>query len=416
MKSSVFFVQIISILGFVAAAPTPVVVPRGGVWADESIQAAAYLMTNEPSGNNIIVASLASNGQVTFKSAVSTRGRGAHVTGNNGPDPLMSQGSIETSATGQLLAAVNAGSSTVSLFSINPQDPTMISQIGEPVSSEGEFPVSLAINKKGDAVCVLNAGQVNGVNCFAVDKSLGLVRMNNTLRSLNLVADSGPSASAAHHVAFNDANDQLIATVVGTPGYLAIWDIQQDGSLSPNFTTVNPPSGGGGPFSLTAVPGTNAMVSADTVIGADVWDLDGVTSATTANQTAPGRSASVAISGQMVTCWSTFSNKTGNFYFVDAGAATVTEVNLSQNLTATVVNQYPQVAGSATLDVSIAAVGGNEFMYVIAGNTTSVDVLDLRAPGNATNVGSFNFGPIATSSGITVNAANVQGMATFVKA
>lgn len=39
----------------------------------------------------------------------------------------------------------------------------MIQQIGEPVSSEGEFPVAVTINKKGDQVCVLNAGQVNGV-------------------------------------------------------------------------------------------------------------------------------------------------------------------------------------------------------------------------------------------------------------
>lgn len=243
----------------------------------------------------------------------------------------------------------------MSLFSINPQDPTNISQLGEPVSSEGEFPVSLTINKKGDTVCVLNAGQVNGVkyvpphtskattnnalisSCFAVDKNLGLVRMNNTLRSLNLVSDSGPSVSAARDISFNDANDQLIVTVAGTTGQLAVWDVQKDGSLSPNFTTVNPPSGGSGPFSLTPIPGTNAMVSADTAVGADIWDLDSVTASTAANKTAPGRSASVKIDGQLVNCWSTFSPKTGNFYFTDAGAAVVTEVNVDKNLKATVV-------------------------------------------------------------------------------
>ena len=43
----------------------------------------------------------------SYRSAVATRGLGAHVTGNSGPDPLMSQGSIKASAASQMLAAVN---------------------------------------------------------------------------------------------------------------------------------------------------------------------------------------------------------------------------------------------------------------------------------------------------------------------
>ena len=240
----------------------------------------------------------------------------------------------------------------MSLFSINAQDPTKLTQVGQPVSSEGEFPISLAINKKGTQVCVLNAGQVNGVkyvhfgtflvnsdtcnnSCYTVDKSLGLIRQPDTLRLLNLASDSGPAASVAHHVAYNDANDKLVVTTVGTPGFLTVWDVSTNGTLSQNFTTVTAPTGGGGPFSLTAVPGTSALVSADTSVGADVWDLSSLTP--TLNQTAPGRSASVSFQGQVANCWSTFSSKTGNFYFIDAGASIVTEVNLDQNLKGTVV-------------------------------------------------------------------------------
>ena len=51
----------------------------------------------------------------------------------------------------------------MSLFSINSQNPVEIEQIGQPVSSEGEFPMSLAFNKDGTQACVLNGGQVNGV-------------------------------------------------------------------------------------------------------------------------------------------------------------------------------------------------------------------------------------------------------------
>jgi hypothetical protein len=35
--------------------------------------------------------------------------------------------------------------------------------IGFPVSSEGEFPMSLAFNKNGTQLCALNGGAVNGV-------------------------------------------------------------------------------------------------------------------------------------------------------------------------------------------------------------------------------------------------------------
>lgn len=51
----------------------------------------------------------------------------------------------------------------MSLFSIDPKDPLQISQIGEPVSSEGEFPMAVAFNGNGTQACVLNGGQVNGV-------------------------------------------------------------------------------------------------------------------------------------------------------------------------------------------------------------------------------------------------------------
>jgi hypothetical protein len=49
------------------------------------------------------------------------------------------------------------------LFKINPDDPTQINLLGTPVSSGGEFPVSLTFDKDGKHLCVLNSGQINGV-------------------------------------------------------------------------------------------------------------------------------------------------------------------------------------------------------------------------------------------------------------
>lgn len=60
-------------------------------------------------------------------------------------------------------ALSQAGSNTVSLFSINPEDPTRLTLLGRPVPSGGEFPQSVAINSAGTDVCVLNGGKINGV-------------------------------------------------------------------------------------------------------------------------------------------------------------------------------------------------------------------------------------------------------------
>ena len=120
-------------------------------------------------------------------------GRGSHGK-SNGPDALFSQGSIKASKKGQVLATVNAGSNTISLFSIDPKDPTSLTPLGDPVSSEGEFPISLAFNADGTRLCVLNGGAVSGVNCYKVDKKLGPVAISNSLR---LLTDTGAITTGA---------------------------------------------------------------------------------------------------------------------------------------------------------------------------------------------------------------------------
>jgi hypothetical protein len=49
------------------------------------------------------------------------------------------------------------------MFKINPANPVELVMVGRPVSSKGEFPMSLAINDRGTMACVLNGGAVNGV-------------------------------------------------------------------------------------------------------------------------------------------------------------------------------------------------------------------------------------------------------------
>ncbi|KAJ7126985.1 hypothetical protein C8R44DRAFT_874080 [Mycena epipterygia] len=377
---------------------------------------AAYFITNEPTGNFVVAAAVGSDGKLTLRQATSSEGLGSHGGPGDGPDPMFSQGAVKASAAGNIVATVNSGSNTISVFNIDPTNPTNLQMIGKPVGSGGEFPMSLAINKAGNMVCAVNGGFVNGVACYSVDKTKGLQPIANTVRSLNLnqtTPATGPAGSVSH-VIFSEDNTQLIASVKGippTPGILAVWDIAADGSLSQDFKAVQPATGGLLPFSMTVIPGKNAILATDAGLGVDVFDFSGGAAA----GVAAGKSSTLPIDGQGATCWSSFSPQTGNFYVTDIGTAIVTEVNVDDNLKPTIVTQYPQGNGTATIDNDIATVGSADFMYVMASNATQVQVLSLNAPGKATALQTLDIAGPAKAAGLTVNAANLQGMTTFIK-
>jgi len=377
---------------------------------------AAYFITNEPTGNFVVAASIGSDGQLTLQQATSSEGLGSHGGPGTGPDGLFSQGAVKASAAGQIVAAVNAGSNTLSVYSIDPTNPTNLELIGKPVGSGGEFPVSLAINKAGTTVCAVNGGFVNGVACYSVDKTKGLTPIANTVRSLNInqtTPANGPAGSVSH-VIFNEDESQLIASVKGvppTPGIFAVWDIAADGSLSEDFKAVQPATGGLLPFSMTVIPGKNAILATDAGVGVDIFDLSGEN----AGGAAGGNSSVLPITGQGATCWSSHSTQTGNFYVTDIETSQVTEVNVDDNLKASIVTQYPQGNGTATIDNDIAAVNQKDFMYVLAANATEVKVLALNAPGKATALQTLDIAGPAKSAGLTISAGNLQGMTTFIK-
>lgn len=401
----------------------------GGSQNRAQVMGSAFFITNEPSGNFVVSADIGANGQMSLVQAISTGGVGAHgLTDPVGPDPLFTQGAVKTSKTANVLITVNAGSNSLSAFTINPKAPSLLKTLGAPVSSEGEFPVSVAINAAGTSACTVNSGAVNGVSCYSINKRTGLTKIANTVRSLNLnqtTPATGPAGTASH-IVFSENQKQLVVSVKGlppTPGFLAVWDIAKDGSLSADFKAIAPTAGGLLPFSMTIIPGKNAILATDAGIGFSVYDFAAASVAGSGNATvsiaanatvAGGKSSNVAIKGQGATCWSSLSAKTGNFYLTDVATSTVTEVNVAANtLAGTIVAQYPQTAGSGTIDNDVLAVGATDFLYVLSANATAVDVLSLGAPGKAKHVQKLDIAGPAKAAGLTLNAVNLQGMTTF---
>ena len=169
-------------------------------------------------------------------------------------------------------------------------------------------------------------------SCFNVDKKLGLTAIPNSLRPLGLnqsTPASGPPGTASQ-IIFNHDDSKLIVSVKGNPGvvpgFLAIFNVNSDGTLSADFTKQETVLGGELTFSLTPIPGKNAFVSTDAGVGFTVFDFDDFS-----------KSSLTPIANQSANCWSTFSPKTGTFFLDDVGTGTVTEVRVDDNLKASIV-------------------------------------------------------------------------------
>ncbi|KAM5544294.1 hypothetical protein V8D89_001954 [Ganoderma adspersum] len=410
--STAFFAYVCSAATLVSAFPT------GQPYVKMLTKASArypngaiYFITNDPDENMVVTASIGSDGTLRLDRAVAAGGRGLHgqtANGNTGPDGLFSQGSVQVSAKNRLLATVNAGSNTVSLFTIDPRKPTSIVPLGDPISSEGEFPQSVAFNSDGSRLCVLNGGAINGVNCFSVDMKRGLVALPNTVRSLNFnqtTPANGPPGTFSQ-LTFSADDTKLIASYKGAngPGFLLTWDVQPtSGALSPDYTKVAV-DGVMLPFSLTHIPGENAFLLTDPGRGFEVVDLSG-----------KQRGSAVSVSGNGATCWGTRSGKTGNYYTVDVGANAVREVHLDENLKASVVATYTVANGTSPIDPETATIRNKDYLYVLGAGAGVVDTFSLDGPAKAKHIATVDVIGTARAAGLSLSAGNLQGMATYVR-
>lgn len=165
--------------------------------------------------------------------------------------------------------------------------------------------------------------------------------IQNSLRSIGInqtTPATGPADSASH-VLFSEDGSKLIASIKGdpkNPGFLAVFDVDSDGSLSKDFAKIDAPKGGALPFGAAVIEGKNALLVTDAGIGFDIIDLSNVKS--NDKNSSSSKDVAVEVKNQTAVCWAAHSGKTGNFYLTDIGTSKVTEVSVDDNLKATIVN------------------------------------------------------------------------------
>src|SRR6478736_6904077 len=87
---------------------------------------AVYVMTNQASGNTVVMFHRAANGSLVRTAEISTGGLGSGpgvlpppLPPNPGPDPLQSQDALVSTENGRFLLAVNSGSNDISVLAVN---------------------------------------------------------------------------------------------------------------------------------------------------------------------------------------------------------------------------------------------------------------------------------------------------------
>jgi hypothetical protein len=302
---------------------------------------------------------------------------------------------------------VNAGSNSLTMFSISPSDPTCLHMLGEPVAIPGEFPNTVAASSKRGLVCVGTTGAVAGISCAHFSASKGLGQMD-ALRPFHLSQSTPPVGppNTVSHTFFSNDESILFTTVKGNPavnntGFLSAFHVErnhsgisslsmQDVRTSPNWTAVL--------FGAAPIPNSaHSLFVTDASFGATILSIDRSGKAILAH--------AQKIDGQGATCWTTVSEATDSAYVTDPVVGRVVEMSLAD---AHIISQ---------LDLSTSGVVGlidlkssGDFVYALSpgnANTTAViTVLDVSG-----GQGSMKIAQNFQLAGVAGSTA--QGMAVF---
>ena len=325
---------------------------------------ALFVQTDNTAGNHVVAYHRNSNGTLAPAGTYATGGVGGVLNGS-AVDHLASQGSLTYDQVHNLLYAVNAGSNTVSVFSVR-GDQLSLRQV---VGSGGQFPVSVAVH--GFNVYVLNAvsASVQGYVSFfghlfplpESDRSLGLT----------VPSDANQFTHTPGQVAVSPDGTNLVVTTKLNNDDIDVFHIGPFGTLSPSPVVTSDP---GGPFGVTFDAAGHLVVANTASNSLATYALEGNGTAT---------SIDTVFDGQAATCW--VARAQGSFFASNVGSADVSRFQEQPSSGAlALAGETPTDAGT----VDAAASLDQQFLYVQTGANGIVDEFQVGPGGSLTAIGS----------------------------
>lgn len=340
---------------------------------------AVYSLTNQPSGNSVVVFDRAADGTLTLAGSYPTGGTGVSpgTTFVLKVDPLGSQGAVVLNRSNRLLFAVSAGSNQVSAFAIDGDRLNLLNTI----SSGGIRPVSVAVH--GGLVYVLNAGGTPNITGFTIDpRTNKLVPLAGSARPL-----AGGSAAVPAEVSFNLDGSLLMVTEKGTQT-IDIYTVNRDGTAS---GPISNHSSGSRPFGFEFAHGNLVIVS------------EAGPNALSSYKARENRQFELITgsleNGQIGTCWAVVTNDGRYAYSANAGG-TISSYEVSPEGYLSLLDPTAAVPGSGSAPTDAALSSDSKFLYVRDGNLGVVYGYRIESDGSLT--------PVGTTEGIPTGG---QGLA-----
>jgi len=367
MKSRIsILITFVAVLA--VAVPAVGAVPNSHVPASGRV----YIITNDPTGNQVVVYSRSADGSLSWLANVSTGGLGMNgLTGSN-------QGALTLSNDARWLFAVNAGSNDVSVFQATNDG----LQLTDKASSGGTMPVSVTVHN--GIVYVLNAG-----NSETAGNIAGFTASDGKLSPIagSVQPLSGSSVTVAE-ISFNPTGN-ILAVTEKSSSLIDIYSVNSEGVASAPTTN---PSSGATPFGFVFDTKGTLLISEAPGSAASSYSVSSTGVLTTI-------SGSVA-NGQLAACWLVSTGDSRYAYTTNAHNHTISSYTIGNDGTLTLLAPVAADTGAADLDMSFS--GNSHFLYVFVHGSNSIQGYTVHADGSLELVTTVT-GIAATADGLAAN-------------
>ena len=366
----------LSLLGTAAAASASTASPVTGY---------TYIDGNTATANTIDGFARHADGSITAMAGSPFAAGGAGLgTG------LASQGAIQATQDGRYLLAVDAGSNQISVLRVTAGGVPAL--VGQPVSSGGIKPVSVAVSPSG-LVYVANSG-TGGSNYTGFRLSF-----NGTLTPVPGSTYAVPDGSGLGDVFFNALGDHLIGTRTGT-------------SLIDSFVVL--PGGRllaaqGSPFTgqgLGQLGGEFSPASPSQLFVSDAHNGAGLGTISAYRDGLLGQLSSIGASpyadGQTAPCWVEISHDGRYLFAVNTGSGNISSYSVNPDGSLVLIGSTPITGGGADIDARLSPDG--KYLLVDGSGMHFVSVFAVSG-GTLTEVPSS---PTPLPAGVTSSAGIVN--------
>jgi 6-phosphogluconolactonase (cycloisomerase 2 family) len=345
------------------------------VLAADGVHGHVYTASNDAAGNMLMVYDRGAGGVMTLAQQVATGGMG---TGAG----LGSQGSVTLSVDGQWLFVVNAGSHTVSTFSLADGMAALVST----VDTGGHMPIS--VTESDGTVYVLNAGGNGDVSGFRNDGGV-LTPFAHGRRPLS-GAGVGPA-----EVSFDRHGAVLVVTEKNT-SLITTYIVHPDGTIGQPQTMA---SAGLTPFGFTFDSANHLLVSeaeGSAVLGSSIssYRMAGDSPRT------PAVVTPALGTGQTAACWAVATPNANYVYTANAASDSLSSFSIASNGSLTLWESVAETTtGSHPLDLATTPTGNR--LYVLESGLADIASYVIDAHGHLS--GRTTVAVPATSGGLAVD-------------